>query len=138
MARRSGPPTTMACSPISSWASLPRPRAKHVEGRHRSREAAQRQLAERLGLDEALDRGVEAARDEDLAAARLAAEPRGEVGHGADRAIVPAALEADGAERRVALRDAHAEVQVEAELAPAAGQRLHARAHGEGHPQGAR
>src|SRR5207249_1892428 len=105
-----------------AWASRRRPHAKHVEGRHRPREAAERQLAERLDLHQVLDRGVEPARDEDLAAARLAAQPRGEVGHGADRPVVPAPLEADGAERRVALRDADAEVQVEAQLAPAARQ----------------
>src|SRR5882672_10871447 len=108
-----------------------RPRPKHVERSDRPPEAAQRQLAERLRLDKILDRRIEPARDEDLAAARLAAEPRREVGHGADRSVVPAALEADGAQRRVALRDAHAEVQVEAELAPTTRQRLDAGAHRE-------
>ncbi len=47
------------------------------------------------------------------------AQPRGEVGDGPDRGVVPPALEADPAERRVALGDADAEAEVVALPAPA-------------------
>ena len=47
-----------------------------------------------------------------------------EIADGADRAVVAAALEADRAERRVAVRDAHAESELVAALLPAADEQL--------------
>ena len=52
---------------------------------------------------------------------RPAASPhksRGQIGDGADRAVVPAPLESDRADRRIALRDADAEAQLVAALGP--------------------
>ena len=48
----------------------------------------------------------------------LAAEPGGEIDDGADGGVVEAVLEADAAERGVALRDADAEAELVAALAP--------------------
>src|SRR5213592_3082717 len=79
----------------------------HAEGRNRSLEALEVELADRLGVDQRPGLGVDALADEDLAGGGLGAEAGGEVGHAADGAVVEAALEADGADGRVALRDAH-------------------------------
>ena len=51
----------------------------------------------------------ETLRDEDLVRPSLAAKSRRQIGHGAYCGVVPAALEADGAERRIALGDANTE-----------------------------
>jgi len=51
-----------------------------------------------------------------LAARRLGAQARGEVGRITDRRVIPASLEADRAARRVALRDADAEREALARL----------------------
>src|SRR5262245_32209355 len=64
---------------------------------------------------------------------RLAAEARGEIRHRSDRAVVPPALEADRADRGIAARDADAEAEVPATLAPAGGQLLDAIAHRDRH-----
>ena len=56
-------------------------------------------------------------------ALRRAAQARREVGHVADRRVLPALLEADHAERGVALRDADAEADLVAELQPGVGDR---------------
>ena len=56
--------------------------------------------------------------EDDLAGARRAAQARREVRHVADRRVLPALLEADHAERRLALRDADAEADLVAELCP--------------------
>src|SRR5262249_14208706 len=93
-------------------------RPDHVEGEHRPREALQRQAAQLLDFYQCLDRAEHALLDQDLARLGLAAEAGGHVGHGADRAVVHAALEADRADRRVALGDADAEVELVAALAP--------------------
>ena len=77
-------------------------------GRHRAVEALERQLADVLDLDVALELRDHPARDQDLAGLGLAAEPRGEVGDRADGAVVEPSLEADGADGGIALGDADA------------------------------
>ena len=75
------------------------------------RVALEGKRADRLAVGLLAQRGARAAVDQDLAARGLAAQPRGEVDDAADRRIVEAALEAERAERREALRDADAEVE---------------------------
>src|SRR2546429_635939 len=64
---------------------------------------------------------------------RLAAQAGREVGDRADGAVVPAALEADRADGRVALRDADAEGELPAALAPSGREVRHAIAHRDRH-----
>jgi hypothetical protein len=75
-------------------------------------------LAQILDLGQRLDRGGEPAAHQDLAVGGLAAQPRGEVDDGADRGVVEAILEADAAQRGVALRHADAEAQAIAAPSP--------------------
>src|SRR5207302_466217 len=82
-----------------------------VERGNRLREAFQRQPPQLLDLDHRLDRSQYALRDQDLPRLGLAAEPRSQVGHGADRPVVHPALEPDRADRGVTLRDADAEIE---------------------------
>src|SRR5437868_2646464 len=79
-------------------------------------EALELERADGIELEYAVERGHGLAVGEDLAGLRLGTEARGEVGDVADGGVVPAAFEADRAERGVALRDADAR----AELAAAA------------------
>src|SRR6185369_12144098 len=72
-------------------------------------EALELERADGIELEDPVERGHGLAVGEDLAGLRLGAEARGEVGDVADGSVVPAALEADGAERGVALRNADAE-----------------------------
>ena len=95
------------------------PEPCHVEGRHRAGESLERQLPESLGVHEPVDRCQDARRRQDLAGLRLAAETEGKVRDGPDRAVVPATLEPDGADRGVALGDPDADVEVVTALAPA-------------------
>ena len=68
----------------------------------------------------------------------LAAQARGQVGDGADGPVVPAALEADGADGGVALGDADAEAElVDRASASRRPGRWHALAHRQRHPHGA-
>jgi hypothetical protein len=50
------------------------------------------------------------------------AKPRGDIGHGADGGIVEATLEADGAQRREAVRNAYAETNLMPQPMPRFGQ----------------
>ena len=72
--------------------------------------------ADILGFDHVLHGRHDALRGKDLPGFRLGTESRGEIGHGADRAIVPAPFESDGTDRRIALGDADAEREIEAAL----------------------
>src|SRR5439155_1328459 len=90
----------------------------HVVGRDRALESLERQLADRLGVDQVAGGGVDALTDENLPGGRLRAQAEGEIGDGPDGAVVQAALEADGADGRVALGDAEAGMQLVAALAP--------------------
>ena len=80
--------------------------------------AAQGPFAEILHLGDALDRRCQAPAGQDLAVARIGAKPRGEIDDGADRGVVEAILEADAAERGIALGHADAEPQRVAALGP--------------------
>src|SRR2546423_8897027 len=93
------------------------------ERRHRLEEAAQLQRAHGLGVGERRDLLLGLRIEQDFPGARRAAKARREVGHVADRGILPALLEADHAERRLALRDADAQAHVVAELLPRLGDR---------------
>src|SRR3954464_6393281 len=96
-------------------------------------EALEGELAHGFEVEGAVEDGHGLAIGEDLAGLRFAAKARGEVGDVADGGVVPAAFEADGAERGVALRDAAAEAEVEAAaLFPVRANRLERFHHGEG------
>src|SRR5689334_1938049 len=86
------------------------------EGRDRLREAAQRERPDRLAVDHVRKGRLGLRIEDDLARARVTAEPRGEVRHVADRGVFPALLEADHAEGRLALGDADAEADFMPEL----------------------
>src|SRR5439155_1695217 len=85
---------------------------------HRPVEALELERADLLGRHEVVHGGVDALADEDLARRRLGAEPEGEVGDAADGRVVAPALEANRTDRRVALRDPHAEVEIIAPSPP--------------------
>src|SRR5262245_49715571 len=127
-----GRPITTGCS--SRWPCSAALHPGDVVDAHRAREALEEHLADPHRLDLVLQGAEEPAGDEDLAGLGLAAEARGQVGDGADGAVVPAALEADGPERRVPLGDADPEVELVPALAPAAHQLVHPLAHGQRHP----
>ena len=100
-------------------------------------EALEGQGPDRLEVDRILGGAGHARRDQDLARLGLAAQARRQVRDRADGAVVPAALEADGADGRVALGDADAEAEVVPALAPGGGKVADLVAHRDGHPQGA-
>src|SRR5689334_24054372 len=72
--------------------------------RHRPVKALQHELAGAFARDRAVERRLDALRNEDLVALRFAAQARREVGDGADRAVVDPPRKADAADRREALR----------------------------------
>src|SRR5438034_5570638 len=92
--------------PAPSPAISELPQRFKPEGRHRLEEAAQLQRPHRLGIGELRDLLLGLGVEQDLAGARLAAEPRRQVGHVADGGVLPALLEADDPQRRLPLRDA--------------------------------
>jgi hypothetical protein len=94
--------------------------------------------AERHGFDEILDLGVHALRDENLAVARLLAEPGAQICDGADRRVVESAFVADAPDGGVAHVNAGAEAECEAAAAPLVEQPLDAVAHGDRHLHRAR
>src|SRR2546425_1388961 len=98
--------------PAPSPASSELPQRFEPESRHRLEEAAQLQRPHRIGIDELRDLVLGLRVEQDLAGARLAAQPRRQVGHVADRGVLPALLEADHAQRRFALRDADAQADL--------------------------
>jgi hypothetical protein len=87
-----------------------------------STEPFELELADRGGVNRLLDRAVDARTDQGLAHVSVAAEPRGQVRHRPDRAVVVSAFEADSAERRVASLDADAETELDASLVPSLGE----------------
>ena len=86
--------------------------AQDFKGGHRPVEPLQVQLADAGGFDRWLDRAEGALTDHDLAGARLAAQPRRQIGDAADRGVFAALLETDLSERRVAGGDADAEPEI--------------------------
>src|SRR5499425_1050027 len=91
--------------PVKQASSRTTSKSRDAEDGHRPEQPLEGQGAEGLGLHQLLDLRGHPLMDEDLAALGLAAEAGGEVGHGADGAIVPAPLESDGANGGIALRD---------------------------------
>src|SRR5882762_386268 len=108
-------------------AGLPYP--DDVEGGNGPEQPFERERANLLEVGHVLDAGGDPLGDQDLAAFGLAAEPRGQVRDRPDGAVVPAALEADGADRGVPLGDAQSEGEIVASLPPADGQVIHAPSH---------
>src|SRR5262245_42599439 len=98
--------------------------AHDLVGGERPGEPLELQLADRLGLDAALHGRPQARPDQDLPGHGERAQPRREVCHRPERAIVVAALESDPAERRVAGLDPHAEGELRSTAAPARRQLL--------------
>src|SRR5262249_58759825 len=96
-------------------------------------EALELQRADLLSLHEIGDGGVDALADEDLARRGLGAEAKGEVGDTADGRVVAPALEPDRADRRVALRDSHAEIEIVPAPAPLRAEHADPRPHRLGH-----
>ena len=82
-----------------------------------------------LDLHGVLDCDQHPRADEDLSRLGLVAKPRSNIGHRTDSGIVEAALEADGAERRKAVRDADAEANVMPKPTPFVRQRSDGVAH---------
>ena len=76
---------------------------------------------------------MHALRDEHLPGLRLAAQPRRQIGHGPDGAVIAPPVEADRAQRRVAVRDTDAEAELVAALVPARSERGDRGAHLERH-----
>ena len=100
-------------------------------------EPLQVQIVDRPALDPLLDHAVDAPADHDLVGLGFVAEPRGEVGDAADRGVFQPLLEADLAERGIAERDADAEAEIVAAVAPFLGQRADGVAHLHRHLHGA-
>ena len=74
--------------------------AAHAEAIHGALKPLQAERLRRFHVEQRLQLRVDRPRNQDLAARRLAAQPRREVGDGADRPVVPAPFEADRADGR--------------------------------------
>jgi hypothetical protein len=83
----------------------------NVEAGNRPVDSFEQELANRLGVGRRLDGRMHFAVDEDLSAARFAAQPRRDMHYRADRSVVVSTIEADAAERRIAVGDVHAEAE---------------------------
>src|SRR6478735_4438703 len=92
--------------------------SRDVCDRHGMNEALKRYITQRFCLHNVPDPPEHLLVGQDLSSLRLAAKPRGDIGDTADARILPPPLEADSAERRVALRDADREIKVVAALVP--------------------
>ena len=86
--------------------------SNHIVSRQRPPDPLQLELTYGLDRHGILDLRQHPRTDEDLSRLRLVAQPRGDVGHRANSCVIKASLEADGAERRKAVRDADAEANV--------------------------
>src|SRR5262245_46203119 len=84
------------------WLRRGRPQPQRVEGGDGSQEPLEREPPHLLQCDQLLDGARHAGGHEDLSPFGLPAEPRRQIRHGANGAIVPASLEADGADGGVA------------------------------------
>src|SRR5262245_14631912 len=99
--------------------------------------ALEAQVADWRGLDHRLDQVEHPLADQDLPGLRLVAQARGEIGDAADAGVVEPPIETDLPERGIAERNADAEAERMAALAPDLDQRIQARAHVERHAHGA-
>src|SRR5687767_2693093 len=86
---------TVSCEErASGFARLQRVgKTEDVARDHRTREALGSESGQLLGGDDLLDRRVDALAHQDLAVACGLAQPRGEIGHRADRGVVVTTLE---------------------------------------------
>src|SRR3954467_8571996 len=88
------------------------------------REALKGELAYGFEVESAVEHRHGLAAGENLAGLRFRAKASGEIRDVTDGSVVPATFEADRTERRIALRDADAEAEVEAAaLLPVLGDR---------------
>ena len=78
----------------------------------------ERKLTGGLGGHRRFDGGLDLAVDQDLPVLGIRAQPSREIDHRADGAVVEPALEADAPERGISMRDADAEAELMALLAP--------------------
>ena len=86
--------------------------SNHIVRRQRPPDPLQLELTHGLDLHRVLDLRQHSRADEDLPRLGFVAKARGDVGHRPDGGIVEAALEADGAERGEAVRNADAEANL--------------------------
>src|SRR5438445_6041670 len=93
-------------------------RARHGECGHRPAHALELDLADGLGLEAVLDRGMQPLRDEDLPRGGAARETRRHDRDVPDGGVVVPPLVADASKRRVADRRAKAEAELVALLLP--------------------
>src|SRR6185437_16253650 len=75
--------------------------------------------------------------DQDLPGLCFTAQPRSEVDHASNRRVIEAALVSEGAKRRIAACDAHAEIEIVSGLLPLRAQFAEACPHLERHLGGA-
>src|SRR6185437_2418687 len=85
---------------------------------HRLREALEHDRSHRFRGEFIAERRACALIDQDLPGLCFTAQPRSEVDHASNGRVVGAALVSEGAERRMAARDAHAEIEVVSGLLP--------------------
>ncbi len=95
----SSSPRNYTCAGVTPAGPLGRAglRSNRVEGKDGLEKALERKLANLPELDQLFEDARHARGHEDLVALGLGAEPGGEVGNGADRTVVPAALKTNGA-----------------------------------------
>jgi hypothetical protein len=85
---------------------------QHIIRRQRPPDPLQLELADWLDLDGVLDLRQHTRTNQDLSRLGFIAKPRGNIGHRPDGRVIEAPLEADGAERSEAVRDADAKANV--------------------------
>src|SRR5205807_5324510 len=86
------------------------------ERRHGLRITLERQRTDRFDGEVVAKRCAGPSIDEELARFGFAAESIGEVDDAPDRRVIPATFESEGAERRVAVRDPHADIEIVAKV----------------------
>src|SRR3989337_3013784 len=101
---------------VAETVTLIRSRSAHLVNGDCAGEAGEVELTDRLCLHVALHNREQARPDQDLAAGRAGAEPRGQVRHRADHAVVVAPFETDPAERRVSRLDPDSETELRSPL----------------------
>ena len=102
----------------TQFSSISRAAADHIIRRQRPPDPLQLELTDRLDAHGVLDLHQHSRADEDLPRLGFIAQPRGDVGYRADSGIIEASLEADGAERGEAVRNADAEANLVAPATP--------------------
>ena len=110
--------------------------ADNVIGRYRAVKALEHQIAGGAGFNCLLDGAEDPLADKNLAGRGFSAQSRGKVWHAADNRVVPALVETDPPDCRVATRDADAKTQRMTVLAPALGKLAHVITHSRGHAHG--